>query len=40
MLRTMPTTVQWLAKTSVMKTFMKRMGVMQGSVSFSGASLA
>lgn len=40
LLRTMPKPVQWLAKTSAMKGFMKRMGVTQGSVAFSGASLA
>ena len=40
LLRTMPKPVQWLAKTSFMKGLMKRMGVTQGSVSFSGASLA
>jgi NAD(P)-dependent dehydrogenase (short-subunit alcohol dehydrogenase family) len=40
LLRTMPKPVQWLAKTSLMKGLMKRIGVTQGSVSFSGASLA
>ncbi len=40
LMRTMPKPVQWLAKTSLMKGLMKRMGVTQGSVSFSGASLA
>ncbi len=40
LLRTMPKPVQWLAKTSLMKAVMKRMGVTQGSVGFSGASLA
>jgi NAD(P)-dependent dehydrogenase (short-subunit alcohol dehydrogenase family) len=40
LLRTMPKPVQWLAKTSLMKRLMKRMGVTQGSVSFSGDSLA
>jgi len=40
LLRTMPKPVQWLAMTSLMKGLMKRMGVTQGSVSFSGASLA
>ena len=40
LLRTMPKPVQWLAKTSLMKSLMKRLGVTQGSVSFSGASLA
>jgi len=40
LLRTMPKPVQVLAKTSLMKWIMKRMGVTQGSISFSGASLA
>jgi NAD(P)-dependent dehydrogenase (short-subunit alcohol dehydrogenase family) len=40
LLRTMPKPVQWLAKTTLMKGLMKRIGVTQGSVSFSGASLA
>ena len=40
LLRTMPKAVQWLARTSAMKLVMKRMGVTQGSVAFSGASLA
>ena len=40
LLRTMPKPVQWLAKTPLMKSLMKRMGVTQGSVIFSGASLA
>ncbi len=40
LLRTMPKPVQWLAKTSLMKGLMKRIGVTQGSVGFSGASLA
>ena len=40
LLRTMPKPVQWLARTPMMKTLMKRMGVTQGSVGFSGASLA
>ncbi|MBB5346224.1 SDR family NAD(P)-dependent oxidoreductase [Tunturibacter empetritectus] len=40
LLRTMPKPVQWLAKTALMKGLMKRIGVTQGSVSFSGASLA
>ncbi len=40
LLRTMPKPVQILAKTSLTKWIMKRMGVTQGSVSFSGASLA
>lgn len=38
LLRTMPKPVQWLAPTPFMKWVMKRMGVTQGSVSFSGAS--
>lgn len=40
LLRMMPKPVQWLAKTCLMKDLMKRIGVTQGSVSFSGASLA
>ena len=40
LLRTMPKPVQWLAKTSLMKGLMKRLGVTQGSITFSGASLA
>ena len=40
LLRTMPKPVQWLAKTWLMKGLMKRIGVTQGSVGFSGASLA
>ena len=40
LLRTMPAPVQLLSKTSLMKFIMKRIGVTQGSVSFSGASLA
>lgn len=40
LLRTMPKPVQVLARTSLMKWIMKRIGVTQGSVSFSGASLA
>ena len=40
LMRTMPKPVQMLAKSSLMKWLMKRMGVTQGSVSFSGASLA
>ena len=40
LMRTMPKPVQWLARTSLVKGLMKRMGVTQGSVSFSGASLA
>ncbi len=40
LLRTMPKPVQWLARTSMMKSLMKRLGVTQGSIGFSGASLA
>lgn len=40
LLRTMPKPVQWLAKTSAMKWVMRCMGVTQGSVEFSGTSLA
>jgi mannose-6-phosphate isomerase-like protein (cupin superfamily) len=40
LLRTMPKPVQWLAKTRFMKWITKRVGVTQGSISFSGASLA
>ena len=40
LMRTMPTPVQVLAKTSVMKWLLKRLGVTQSSVGFSGASLA
>ena len=40
LLRTMPKPVQWLAKTRFMKWIMIRVGVTQGSISFSGASLA
>ena len=40
LLRRLPKPVQWLAKTVFMKWIMKRVGVMQGSISFSGASLA
>lgn len=36
----MPKPVQWLAKTALMKGVMKRLGVTQGSITFSGASLA
>jgi hypothetical protein len=36
----MPKPAQWLAKTRFMKWIMKRIGVTQGSISFSGASLA
>jgi NAD(P)-dependent dehydrogenase (short-subunit alcohol dehydrogenase family) len=40
LLRTMPKPMQWLAKTRLAQSSMKRLGVTQGSVSFSGASLA
>ena len=40
LLRTMPKPVRWLAKTSAMKGLMRRMGVTQGSLEFSGTSLA
>ncbi|MGA7925703.1 MAG: hypothetical protein WCA20_06875 [Candidatus Sulfotelmatobacter sp.] len=40
LLRTMPKPVQRLAKTRFMKWITKRVGVTQGSISFSGASLA
>ncbi len=40
LLRTMPKPVQWLARTPAMKGIMRRMGVTQGSVGFSGAALA
>ena len=40
LLRTTPKLVLWLTRTSMMKALMKRMGVTQGSVGFSGASLA
>ena len=40
LLRTMPRPVQWLTKTAALKSLMKRMGVTQGSIAFSGASLA
>jgi NAD(P)-dependent dehydrogenase (short-subunit alcohol dehydrogenase family) len=40
LLRTMPKPVQWLAKTRFMKRIAKRVGITQGSISFSGASLA
>ncbi len=36
----MPKPVQWLAKSAFMKFVMKRMGVTQGSLAFSGPSLA
>ena len=40
LLRGMPKPVQWLAKSALMKFVMKQMGVTQGSLAFSGASLA
>ena len=40
LLRTMPKPVQVLAKTPLMKWIMKRIGLTQGSISFSGGSLA
>lgn len=40
LLRTMPKPVQWLAKTRLMRWIMKPVGITQGSISFSGASLA
>jgi len=40
LLRTMPRPVQWLAETRLTKWVAKRVGVTQGSISFSGASLA
>ncbi len=40
LLRTMPKPIQLLAPTPFMKWVMKRMGVTQGTISFSGASLA
>ena len=40
LLRTMPKPVQWLARTSVMRGFMKRMGINVGSLDFAGVSLA
>jgi NAD(P)-dependent dehydrogenase (short-subunit alcohol dehydrogenase family) len=40
LLRTMPKPVQWLVKTRFTKSIAKRVGVTQGSLSFSGASLA
>ena len=39
-LRGMPKPVQWLAKSALMKFVMKRIGITQGSLGFSGASLA
>ena len=40
LLRTMPKPVQWLAPTRFMKWVMRRMGVTQGTISFSGLSLS
>ncbi len=40
LLRTLPKPVQLLARSALMKWIMKRVGVTQGSISFSGASLA
>jgi len=40
LLRTMPKPVQWLTKTSFMNVLARRIGITQGSLSFSGASLA
>ncbi len=40
LLRTMPRPVQLLARTSLMKWVMKRMGITQSTVAFSGGSLA
>jgi len=40
LVRTSPKPVQWLARTSLMKWFFKRLGVTMGSLSFSGAGLA
>jgi NAD(P)-dependent dehydrogenase (short-subunit alcohol dehydrogenase family) len=40
LLRTMAKPVQWLAKTRLMRQIAKRIGVTQGSISFSGACLA
>jgi NAD(P)-dependent dehydrogenase (short-subunit alcohol dehydrogenase family) len=40
LLRTMPRPAQWLAKTRFTKWIMKRVGVTQGSIAFSGACLA
>ncbi len=40
LVRTLPGPVQWLARTSLMKGVMKRMGITQSTVAFSGASLA
>ena len=40
LLRTLPKPAQWLIRTQAMKAVMRRMGVTQGSVGFSGAALA
>ena len=40
LLRTMPKPAQWLARTRSIKWITKRVGVTQGSISFSGACLA
>ena len=40
LLRTLPGPVRWLARTFLMKSLMKRMGITQGSIGFSGAALA
>ena len=40
LMRQMPKFVQWLAKTRLMKLAMKKMGVTQGTINFSGLALA
>lgn len=40
LLKAMPKPVQWLSKTWVMKSIMKRAGVTMGTIGFSGAALA
>tara|TARA_R110002020_G_scaffold176756_2_gene369181 strand:- start:2684 stop:3664 length:981 start_codon:yes stop_codon:yes gene_type:complete len=40
LLRTMPKPVQWLARSAPMKALMRRMGVTEGSIGFSGGALA
>ena len=40
LIRTMPKPVQWLARSRLIKKIMKRVGVTQGSITFSGAALA
>ncbi|WP_260741281.1 SDR family NAD(P)-dependent oxidoreductase [Tunturiibacter lichenicola] len=40
LIRTIPKPLQWLAKTRFMKWITKRVGITQGSIGFSGASLA